>query len=103
MHQRTDGRRMTTAGVAPGAPAHERCVSLADLAPGTRARICSHPPTAPVAQRLEEFGLVPGTVLEVVRQAPLGDPVELDLRGYRLCLRRAELSALCAVLDDTVG
>jgi len=41
-------------------------------------------------RRLMEFGLVPGTVVEVVRVAPLGDPVQLLVRGCRLSIRRAE-------------
>lgn len=45
---------------------------------------------------------MPGTRLRVVRSAPLGDPIELELRGYRLCLRRADLVQVCAV-PETVG
>ena len=37
-----------------------------------------------------ELGLLPGTSIEVVRVAPLGDPIELRLRNYSLCLRRSE-------------
>ena len=37
-----------------------------------------------------ELGLVPGTVLELVRTAPLGDPLELAVRGLHLSLRRSE-------------
>jgi ferrous iron transport protein A len=75
------------------------CISLADLAPGRRARLCEHPPRSPVPLRLEELGFVPGTVVEILRCAPLGDPVEIELRGYRVCLRRADLAGLCAVLE----
>ncbi len=44
----------------------------------------------PVDQRLRDLGLVPGTPVRVLRRAPLGDPTEYELRGYRLCLRRTE-------------
>jgi ferrous iron transport protein A len=37
-----------------------------------------------------EMGLLPGTPIQVVRYAPLGDPIEIMLRGYHLSLRRAE-------------
>jgi Fe2+ transport system protein FeoA len=37
-----------------------------------------------------ELGLTPGVEVRVVRRAPLGDPVELELRGYRLSIRRTE-------------
>jgi len=40
--------------------------------------------------RLLEMGLIPGTRVEVVRYAPLGDPVEIKVRGYNLSLRKHE-------------
>ena len=40
--------------------------------------------------RLLEMGLVPGTKVSVIKRAPLGDPLELRVRGYHLSLRRAE-------------
>ena len=40
--------------------------------------------------RLQEMGLTVGTTFRVVKVAPFGDPVEIDLRGYRLCLRKHE-------------
>lgn len=43
-----------------------------------------------VAIRILEMGLVPGTLVRVVGTAPLGDPIELEVRGYRLSLRRQE-------------
>lgn len=41
-------------------------------------------------QRLQEMGLTLGTSFKVVKVAPFGDPVEIDVRGYRLCLRKHE-------------
>ncbi len=43
-----------------------------------------------LAIRLLEMGLTPGVTIRVVGQAPFGDPVELELRSYRLSIRRAE-------------
>ena len=40
--------------------------------------------------RLLEMGLTPGVNVRVVGTAPLGDPLELELRGYRLSVRRTE-------------
>jgi Fe2+ transport system protein FeoA len=47
--------------------------------------------------RLMEMGLLAGTTIELVRFAPLGDPVEIKLRGYHLSLRKheAELILVC--------
>lgn len=43
-----------------------------------------------IVRRLMELGLVPGTRVEVLRRAPLGDPIELRLRDVHLSLRRSE-------------
>jgi ferrous iron transport protein A len=43
-----------------------------------------------ISQRLLEMGLTPGTPVRLLGFAPLGDPLELELRGYRLSVRRAE-------------
>jgi len=65
-------------------------LSLADLAPGSAARVAAVDPQSPIGRRLLDLGFVPGTEVRVVRRAPLGDPVEYELRGYRVCLRRSE-------------
>ena len=44
----------------------------------------------PVTQRLMDLGVTRGATIEVVRTAPLGDPIEVRLRGFMLTLRRAE-------------
>ncbi len=71
----------------------DSCIALADLPLGSRARICAH--AVPEPGRLADLGLVPGTPVRVVRRAPLGDPLEIELRGYRLCLRRSEAGSVC--------
>jgi ferrous iron transport protein A len=43
-----------------------------------------------VSVRLLEMGLTPGVEIALVGAAPLGDPLELELRGYRLSVRRSE-------------
>ncbi|MED5369449.1 MAG: FeoA domain-containing protein [Myxococcota bacterium] len=48
-------------------------------------------------RRLLELGLLPGTPVSVVRVAPLGDPLELSLRGSRLSIRRFEASQIRVV------
>jgi ferrous iron transport protein A len=47
-----------------------------------------------IAIRLMEMGLIPGTQLTVVGVAPLGDPLEVEVRGYRLSLRRTEAARI---------
>lgn len=57
-------------------------------------------PGETIARRLQDLGFVPDTPLEVVRRAPLGDPVEIEIRGYRLCLRLAQLVGLRVRVGD---
>lgn len=64
--------------------------TLDGLAVGARAVV--HAPTAldPTVLRLLELGLTAGTEVELLRRAPWGDPLELVVRGTRLCLRRED-------------
>ena len=65
------------------------------LAPGTRARVLRYGAMEEdYRNRLLSMGLVPGTEFELLRRAPLGDPVEIAVRGFRLSLRRAEAAAM---------
>jgi ferrous iron transport protein A len=67
-----------------------RAHRLADVAVGNRARICRISGGDDVSLRLLEMGLTPGTEVLVVGEAPLGDPLELEVRGYRLSIRKSE-------------
>jgi len=69
-------------------------VSLASLEVGVTARVVSVEDESPAGRRLQDLGFVPGTLVEVRRRAPLGDPVEFELRGTRLCLRRREAARI---------
>jgi Fe2+ transport system protein FeoA len=68
--------------------------SLATLTSGSAARVVRVRGTGPVAQRLMEMGLVPGTPIRFVRVAPLGDPIQVRVRNYHLALRRNEAQAI---------
>jgi Fe2+ transport system protein FeoA len=46
-----------------------------------------------------EMGIVPGAPVSVVRAAPLGDPIEVRVRGYHLALRRSEAETITVVPD----
>jgi Fe2+ transport system protein FeoA len=63
---------------------------LADLSVGARARVSAIDGTDELSVRLMEMGLIPGVDVTLVGVAPLGDPLELELRGYRLSVRRSE-------------
>jgi ferrous iron transport protein A len=63
---------------------------LARLRPGEKGRVTEIGDAGPATQRLMDLGVTRGTTIEVVRSAPLGDPIEVRLRGFMLTLRRAE-------------
>lgn len=44
----------------------------------------------PVKRRIMDMGLTKGTLIHVKKSAPLGDPIELTVRGYELSIRKAE-------------
>jgi ferrous iron transport protein A len=69
-------------------------MTLADLAPGDRARIEEVAGDGAVLQRILEMGLTEGEDVQVLRIAPLGDPMELRVRGYSLSLRRREAALI---------
>ena len=65
-------------------------LKLSQLPVGARATICEFPGHGPAFLRLREMGVLPGTAITLVRTAPLGDPLEVQVRGYSLTLRKSE-------------
>lgn len=76
--------------------------TLREVSVGSTARVALVDGVDPVSERLLEMGLTPGVRVKVVGTAPLGCPVELELRGYRLSIRRSE-AARVAVTGDAVA
>lgn len=72
--------------------------TLDQLEQGQRARIDSFIGDDVVLQRLMEMGLLEEEEIEVLGFAPLGDPLEIRLRDYRLSLRRNEASRIRVTL-----
>lgn len=68
--------------------------SFGQLRKGMKARVSSVSGASASAARLMEMGLTPGTEFTVTKVAPLGDPVEISVRGSRLCLRKTETAVL---------
>ncbi len=68
---------------------------LKDLAIGSEARVRGITSAGRgYRQKLLSMGLTPGVRVKLVRTAPLGDPIEIELRGYLLSLRKDEADAL---------
>lgn len=64
--------------------------TLDQLRPGERAKIKTIDAEGAMQQRILEMGLIPGMDVEVVRTAPLGDPIEVTVMSYHLSLRKSE-------------
>ena len=64
--------------------------TLADIAVGAHARVARIHGQPALRHRLLEMGMTPGCRVRLVRVAPLGDPLDFELRGYHLSLRREE-------------
>lgn len=64
--------------------------SLVSLRAGTAAIVREFNLSADYQRRLMELGILAGTRVELVRFAPMGDPVEIRVRGYNLTLRRQD-------------
>jgi ferrous iron transport protein A len=62
----------------------------AELAVGDAGRVLRVIGAGEVSRRLLEMGVTPGVEIVCLGAAPLGDPLEFELRGYRLSLRRSE-------------
>jgi Fe2+ transport system protein FeoA len=75
-------------------------VPLDALPRGAQARVVRMEGDGPVAKRLMEMGIVPGAPVSVVRSAPLGDPIEIRVRGYHLALRRSEARTITVISDE---
>lgn len=64
--------------------------TLAELAPSEHGQIHTIAGTDGISHRLAELGFTPGQTVEMVRFAPLGDPMQIRIRGFQLALRRQE-------------
>ena len=69
---------------------NEAGVPLSSLATGCRATVLAVDVSTPQGRRLLDLGFLPKTAVQVIRRAPLGDPIAFSLRGGQICLRRAE-------------
>lgn len=69
-------------------------MTLAELHTGDTAVLEDIDRDQQLRSRLLEMGLTPGTSVSLLRVAPLGDPLEIKVRGYRLSLRRSDAALI---------
>lgn len=73
---------------------------LSRLAAGNRARIESYLSSDPALRRFRELGLLPGTLIRVIRLAPLGDPIEIAVGASLLSLRKEQAELITVTLES---
>lgn len=64
--------------------------TLSQLRPGDTGVVAKVRGGGSIQRRIVDMGVVSGTVIEVLKFAPLGDPVEVKVKGFNLSLRKAE-------------
>jgi Fe2+ transport system protein FeoA len=75
-------------------PEDRKTVSLSKMSVGQKGHIREFVVESDDCERIEEMGVTPGEHVEVVRYAPLGDPIEIKIRGYHLSLRKEEAALI---------
>ncbi len=79
-------------------------ITLGEAAIGSWVQVVGYAPGAgDYKRKLLGMGLTPGTVVRVKRHAPLGDPTEIEVRGFALSLRKGEAAALQVVPVEGEG
>lgn len=65
-------------------------MTLKELNIGDTGKVISLGKKGPVRRRLMDMGVTPGADIKLIKVAPLGDPIEVNIRGYELSLRKSE-------------
>ncbi len=65
-------------------------MTLREVTPGNKVKVNKLTGTGPVKRRIMDMGITKGVEVFVRKVAPLGDPVEITVRGYELSLRKAD-------------
>jgi DtxR family Mn-dependent transcriptional regulator len=64
--------------------------NLKNLKPGQKGRVLKVHSLGEIKKRIIEMGVIPGSVVEIERIAPLGDPIDIKVKGYHLSLRKED-------------
>jgi ferrous iron transport protein A len=75
-------------------------LQLNDLEPGQKGIVVSIKGSGATRRRIMDMGIVRGAEIKVIRRAPLGDPVEFEIRDYNLTLRKREAERIYVSLEE---
>ncbi|MFH0967464.1 MAG: FeoA family protein [Methanobacteriota archaeon] len=76
-----------------------KIITVEKMLAGSSAVITEISGDSLIRRRLMEMGVLPGSLLKLVRWAPLGDPAECQIRGYKLSIRRSEAAMISVSVD----
>ena len=65
-------------------------MTLRDLKPGQEGVVVAIAAAGSMKRRIMDMGITPGVKMRVIKVAPFGDPIEVNVRGYELSLRKEE-------------
>ena len=71
--------------------------TLAELKPRQKGRVVRVRRRGIITKRLVDMGVSTGALIEVERMAPLGDPIDIKVKGYRLSLRKEEAAVIIVI------
>lgn len=77
-------------------------MTLNDLEVGRSSMITSVGGEGPLRLRLLDMGLIPKTKVTLTKIAPLGDPLEIELRGYTLTIRREDAKQIGIYMEGDI-
>jgi ferrous iron transport protein A len=72
----------------------EGILTLKEVKPGQTVRVTRIHGEGPVKRRIMDMGIIRNTEILVRKVAPLGDPIEIKVRGYELSLRKADIDII---------
>lgn len=69
--------------------------TLENVKDGETCRVVSIAGARPIKRRIMDMGITKGVEIKLVKRAPLGDPIELNVRGYQLSVRMDDAKNIC--------
>lgn len=75
-------------------------MTLKNLKPGQEGTVVSIGEKGASRRRIMDMGVTPGAIVKVIKVAPLGDPIEINIRGYELSLRKDEAAQIQIALSS---
>lgn len=72
---------------------------ISELKPGNKGKIKKIEGSGNLRRKLLDMGIIPGSPFEVIKLAPLGDPVDVKIKGYHLSLRKEEAATVLVEVE----